>query len=72
MIWTVPFVSVIDALLDFVESVMEIALTATLGLAGTVAGPWNVAVPDVGDAVVIVPHPGVQSVPFWVRVHFIP
>ena len=36
---TLPFVSVIDALLVFVWSLMETALTLTLGFAGIAAGP---------------------------------
>jgi hypothetical protein len=70
---TVPFVSVSVAVLNFVASVIETALRSTLVVAGSVAGPLKADVP--GLAVLmgfIVPHPGVQSDPFWVRVQFNP
>jgi len=70
---TVPFVSVSVAVLNFVASAIETALRSTLVVAGSVAGPLKADVP--GLAVLrgfIVPHPGVQSDPFWVRVQFNP
>ena len=69
----VPFVNVIAALLNFVVSVMETALTVTAVFVGKAAGPLNADVPGLPVlAGFIVPHPGEQSLPFWVRVQFNP
>ena len=70
---TVPFVSVIEALLNLVVSVIETALTLTATFAGRVAGPLKVDVPGLPVlAGFIVPHPGEQGLPLCVRVQFNP
>ena len=69
----VPFVNVIAALLNFDVSVMETALTVTAVFVGKAAGPLKADVPGLPVlAGFIVPHPGEQSLPFWVRVQFNP
>jgi hypothetical protein len=70
---TVPSVSVMVALLNFVGSVLETALTLTLGFGGNAVGPLNSEVS--GVEVVsgfIVPHAGEQLAPFCVSVQFSP
>jgi hypothetical protein len=69
----VPFVSVIEALLNLVASVIETALALTAAFAGRVAGPLKVDVPGLPVlAGFIVPHPGEQGLPPCVRVQFNP
>lgn len=73
MSFTVPLVSVIVALADFVASAAEIALMVTVALVGTVAGAVYVfAAPLAVFAELSVPHPGEQAVPFCVSVQFAP
>lgn len=70
---TVPLVSVMVALFDFVLSVTEIAFKLTLVLAGNVEGPVNVAaVPLAVLEGLTVPQAGEHTVPFWVTVQFSP
>jgi hypothetical protein len=73
MSFTVPLVSVIVALEDFVVSAAAMALRVTPVFAGTVAGPVKVAgAPLAVVAGLTVPHPGEQTVPFCVSVQFKP
>ena len=64
-ICAVPFVNVIVAVLNFVASVIETALTLTAVFAGKAAGPLKADAPGLAVlAGFIVPHPGEQSLPF--------
>lgn len=70
---TVPFASVMVALLDFVLSVKEIAFRFTMTLAGNVEGAVNVVAAALAVGVgLTVPQAGEQTVPFWVSVQFNP
>ena len=69
----VPFVNVIEALLNLVASVIETALTLTAAFVGRVAGPLKVDGSRLAVlAGFIVPHPGEQGFPLCVRVQFNP
>jgi len=73
MSFTVPFVSVMVPLDDFVVSVAAIALRVTVPLAGTVAGAvYVVGAPLAVAAGLTVPHVGEQAVPLCVRVQVMP
>lgn len=63
-------VAVADAV--FVESDTDAAAIVTAGLAGTVAGAVKVAGAPLAVNAVIVPHPGEQAFPPWVRVQVTP
>lgn len=73
MSFTVPLVSVIAALADFVVSAAAIALRVTVALVGTVAGAvYVLPAPLAVFAELTVPHPGEQLVPLCVIVQFAP
>jgi hypothetical protein len=70
---TVPLVSVIVALFDFVLSVTEIAFKLTLALAGNEGGAVNFAAAPLAVLEgLTVPQAGEHTLPFWVTIQFKP
>jgi nitrous oxidase accessory protein NosD len=73
MSFTVPFVSVMAALVDFVVSATEVAFSVTAAFDGTVlGGVYAVGAPLAVVAGLTVPHAGEQAVPFCVKVQLNP
>src|SRR6185369_12327903 len=71
--FTLPFVSAMDAAVDFVLSVTDSAVNVTLESAGILAGAVYVIAASLavlaGEGV---PHVAPQLIPFWARLQFTP